>query len=80
MPTMRELVEDAEGSDYSKPLYIYEFGQPDRARKFYEGDGPYANNKMGIGYMAVGGSRGTVFVVAPNYTGEELFAWLRVNQ
>ena len=75
-PSMLELVQDAEGTDYGKQLYIYEFGQDPNKRRFYEGSGPYAQNAMGIGYMAVEGN----FIVSPSLTGEALFAWLKVNQ
>lgn len=74
--TILDLVAEAEGEEFRKDPWVYDF----RGRKFYEGDGPYANNAMGIGYMAIEGVRGTRFVVVPAFTGEELFAWLRANQ
>ncbi len=78
MGSILELVLEAEGTDYNKRQYVYSFGQDER--KFYEGDGPYANNKMGIGWMQIEGSPGNRFVVVPNITGDALFAWLKVNQ
>lgn len=79
MATTRTLKDMVAEVDPETPIdLLYRFRDD---RLFYAGStDPYADNAMGIGYMAVDGTPGTRFVVVPAYTGEELFAWLRANQ
>ena len=81
--TILTMVEEAEGAGYLKDPYIYEFGDPHAPRRFYEADGPYANNPVGIGYMQIEGTphKGSAFIVSPNgYSQSALEQWLKENQ